>query len=279
MRIVKAQNASLHLWRICAWVFATASVAGCDDSDGDRQLDHPDRIGFSQGGDDASRLELAPMPDDLPGVYGGEFPCPICDGIAATLWLRQDYRFFLKQTYLGGEPRARDPLEITQTRAYTLGRWRWDEQAAQIVLEAPGQPRLSRIDEQSLKLLSASPAEHLLTRDAAAPPFSDRVRLDGESAIVDGNGVFKECLTGLSVPIVKNSAFSALRKQHRILNAHDQITRTEIEGRFILVNLNDVITEMLVVDHVVKLLPGTGCEPDVPGAPKPPASDLQTSSH
>ena len=238
MPIVKAQNASLYLSRICAWVFATASVAGCGDSDGDRRLDHPHRIGFSQAGDDASREELTPMPEDLPGVYGGEFPCPICDAIAATLWLRQDYRFFLKQTYLGGELGASgDPSGNRPTSAYTLGRWRWDEQAAQIVLEAPVQRRLSRIDEQSLQLQSASTAAHLLTRDTAAPPFSDRVRLDGESAIVDGNGVFKECLTGLSVPIVKNSAFSELRKQHRTLNPHDQITRTEIEGRFILVNL------------------------------------------
>jgi hypothetical protein len=270
MPIVKAQNASVYLSRICAWVFATASVAGCGDN--------PHRSGFPQGGDDASRVELKPMPDGLPGVYGGEFPCPNCDAIAATLWLRQDDRFFLKQTYLGGEPGASgDPVKITQTSAYSLGRWRWDEQAAQIVLEAPGQMRLSRIDEQSLQLQSASTAQHLLTRDAAAPPFSDRVRLDGESAIVDGNGVFKECLTGLSVPIVKNSAFSELRTQHRALNPRDQITRTEIEGRFILVNLNDVVTEMLIVDRVFKLLPGTGCEPDAPHAP-PLASDLQTSS-
>jgi len=271
--IVKAQNASLYLSRICAWVFVTASVAGCGDSDGDRRLhDNPYRIGFSQRGDDASRVELTPMPDGLPGVYSGEFPCPICDGIAATLWLRQDDRFFLKQTYLGGEPGAGDAVEITQTSAYTLGRWRWDEQAAQIVLEAPVQRRLSRIDEQSLQLESASTADHVLTRDAATPPFSDRVRMDGESAIVDGNGVFKECLTGLSVPMVKNSAFSELRKQHRTLNPRDQVTRTEIEGRFISVNLNGVVTEMLIVDHVLKLLPGTGCEPDAPHAP------LQTSS-
>ena len=255
MPIVKAQNASLYLSRICAWVFATASVAGCGDSDGDR-----------------SRVELTPMPDGLPGVYGGEFPCPNCDAIAATLWLRHDDRFFLKQTYLGGESGAGYPVKASQTSTYTLGRWRWDEQAAQIVLEAPGQLRLSRIDEQSLQLQSASTAEHLLTRDAAAPPFSDRVRLDGESAIVDGNGVFKECLTGLSVPIVKNSAFSELRRQHRTLNPRDQITRTEIEGRFISVNLNDVVTEMLIVDLVSKLLPGTGCEPDAPHAP------MQTSS-
>jgi hypothetical protein len=99
-----------------------------------------------------------------------------------------------------------------------------------------------------------------LTRDAAAPPFADRVRLDGESAIVDGNGVFKECLTGLSVPIVKNSAFSELRRQHRTLNPNGKVTRTAIEGRFMWVNLKAGPTEMLVVDHVLKLLPGTGCE-------------------
>jgi hypothetical protein len=178
------------------------------------------------------------------------------------LWLRTDERFFLKQTYLGGEPAsASDPVEITETSAYALGRWRWDERDAQIILEAPGpQRRLSRLDYERLQLQPASTSEHLLTRDAAAPPFADRVRLDGESAIVDGNGVFQECLTGLSVPIVKNSAFSELRRQHRTLNPNGKVTRTAIEGRFMWVNLKAGPTEMLVVDHVLKLLPGTGCE-------------------
>jgi hypothetical protein len=133
---------------------------------------------------------------------------------------------------------------------------------------------LRHLDEQRLQLEPSSTAEHLLTRDAAAPPFTDRVRLDGETAIVDGNGVFTECLTGLSVPIVKNSAFNELRRQHRTMNPQGKTTRTAIEGRYMLVNLKDGVTEMLVVDHVLKLLPGTGCEPEA----EIPPTGLQVSA-
>ena len=73
------------------------------------------------------------------------------------------------------------------------------------------------------------------------------------------------------MPIVKNNAFSELRRQHRTLNPSGKITRTAVEGRLILVNLKDVVTEMLIVDHVLKLLPGTGCEPEG-------TSGLQTSA-
>jgi NlpE N-terminal domain len=242
--------------RICAWLAAAALVAGC-----------------GAGGGDDTRVQLTPMPEGLAGVYAGEFPCLNCEAIAATLWLRTDERFFLKQTYRGGAPGASgDAVEIGDTSAYAMGRWLWDEQAALIVLDSPGPPRrLSRLDEQRLQLQPSSKVEHLLTRDPAAPAFTDRVRIDGESAIVDGNGVFKECLSGLSLPIVKNSAFSELRRQHRTLNPSGKITRTAVEGRLILVNLKDVVTEMLIVDHVLKLLPGTGCEPEG-------TSGLQTSA-
>jgi NlpE-like protein len=250
--IVTTENAPLRFSRICAVLLATASLAGC-----------------GEGRDHAALAQIWPMPDGLPGVYGGEFPCLNCEAIVATLWLRPDERFFLKQTYRGGEPGASgDPVEIGETSAYALGRWHWDEHAAQIVLDAPGpQRRLIHVDEQRLQLEPASRGEHLLMRDAGAPPFTDRVRLDGESAIVDGNGVFTECLTGLSVPIVKNSAFNELRRQHRTMNPQGKIARTAIEGRYMLVNLKDGVTEMLIVDHVLKILPGTGCEPDAHGTP------------
>jgi hypothetical protein len=42
-----------------------------------------------------------PMPSGLPGVYAGAFPCSNCQTIAATLWIRDDGRFFLRQSYVG----------------------------------------------------------------------------------------------------------------------------------------------------------------------------------
>jgi hypothetical protein len=193
---------------------------------------------------------LTPKPDELPGVYAGDFPCSNCAAIAATLWLRPDGRFFLRQRYVGENGAA------AGTNAYALGSWRWDESTALVVLEARGpERRLARLDVDRLALVTASAAPHVLERDPAAPPFTDSVPLDGESAIVDGNGVFKECLTGLTLPIAKQNAFDDLRRLHRRMNRSGRITLTAVEAHLTA----NAVTETLVLDRVLELKPGEGC--------------------
>jgi len=47
--------------------------------------------------DESDRDTSAVLPEaSLPGVYAGVFPCDGCPGIAATLWLRTDGRFFFQ---------------------------------------------------------------------------------------------------------------------------------------------------------------------------------------
>jgi hypothetical protein len=195
-----------------------------------------------------------PVPAGLPGVYAGDFPCSNCAAIAATLWLRSDNRFFLRQSYAGND----GTLDGVST--YAVGRWHWDEVAALVVLVGAGPDRrLEPLDAGQLRLLTASKVAHVLTLDPASPAFTDRLRLDGESAIVDGNAEFIECLTGLQFAVAKEGAYGELRRQHRRLNPRGRVTRTALEGRIVTRAAQDSANETLLVERVIDLKPGVGC--------------------
>jgi hypothetical protein len=205
------------------------------------------------GRDSGGPGTLVPVPSSLPGVYTGTLPCSNCPSIAATLWLRNDGRFFLRQQF-AGENGAVDG------QAYALGRWHWDPHAGAAVLKSVGPERqLTALDDDRLRLRVASLAEHVLTRDPAAPRFTDRVRLDGESELVGQGAVFTECLTGLRLPVAEAAAFKELRRQHRLVNSRGKIARSSVEGRLMTLTENDTTVEVLIVDRFITLKPGTGC--------------------
>jgi len=194
-----------------------------------------------------------PMPTTLAGVYSGQLPCSNCAAIAATLWLRPDGRFFMRQQFLdednGGAKSA------TQNSAtYSLGRWHWDEIAGEAVLRGAGpERRLVTRDGERLELRVASPIEHVLQRDTSHPQFVDRVTLDGESAVTENGATFRECLTGLTFAVAESGAYRELRRQHRRMNARGKVALTTIEGHLATTG------ERLVVDQFVAIKPGTAC--------------------
>jgi hypothetical protein len=71
----------------------------------------------------------------LPGTYAGVFPCEGCPGIASTLWLRSDGRFFFRQRYPADN--AREAMD-----AYSLGRWSSIADDRAIELRGAGPPLL-----------------------------------------------------------------------------------------------------------------------------------------
>jgi hypothetical protein len=211
------------------------------------------------GRDTAEKLEVrTPMPATLAGVYTGELPCSNCSAIEATLWLRPDGRFFLRQ-------RLRDDAASTASAqvaaaTYGLGRWSWDEIAAEAVLRGAGpERRLTVRDEHRLQLRVPSPIEHVLARDAAAPPFDDRVTLDGESEVSEKGATFKECLTGLLLPVVDAGAYRELRRQHRRLNPRGKVALTTIEAHLVRSGDESTTRERLLVDRFITMKPGQGC--------------------
>jgi hypothetical protein len=193
------------------------------------------------------------MPSGVAGVYDGKFPCSNCDAINVTLWLRADRTFFLRQVYPvnGNEP---------ESRSYAVGRWQWDEQDARLVLSTGGpERRLEWLDERYLRLEAASPVEHLLGRNDASPAFTDTVRLDGESAIVDGAATFKECSSGLQLPVAQQREYKELRRLHRRLNPRGKPALASVEARIAAVASGDAVAETLIVERVIDLRPGAGC--------------------
>jgi hypothetical protein len=213
------------------------------------------------GRDAGDEPQLTPMPATLAGVYAGEFPCSNCAAIDATLWLRPDGRFFLRQR-LEDEPADSESTKAPQgpSTTYSLGHWQWDEVAAQAVLHGPGPARrLSVRDDDHLQLRVASPVEHVLARDAAAPPFEDRITLDGESTVTENGATFTECLTGLTLGVADAGAYRELRRQHRRMNARGKVALTTIEGHLVTTIDNATTSEQLVVDRFVTIKPGTGC--------------------
>ena len=214
--------------------------------------------GFDSGNGNEQRT---PMPATLAGVYAGKLPCGNCTAIEATLWLRPDRGYVLRQRLIDedSEPSGAEPLG--PSTSYGLGRWSWDEGAAEIVLKGRGpQRRLIVRGEGRLELRAASPGEHILERDATAPRFVDRVTLDGESAVSKTGARFKECGSGLTFAVADTgAAYRELRRHHQRMNALGKVALTTVEGHFVTVGNGSTKSERLVLDKFITIKPGTGC--------------------
>jgi hypothetical protein len=211
------------------------------------------------GRDSAEKAEpRTPVPATLAGVYAGELPCDNCARIDATLWLRPDGRFFFRQRFVDeGSAPSTKPTDPSAT--YGLGRWAWDEISAEAVLRGPGpERRLVVRDDDHLELRVPSPAPHVLARDAAAPHFEDRVTLDGESAVSENGATFKECVTGLALPVADAGAYRELRRQHRRMNPRGKVALTTVEAHLVT-TAGPTTSERLVVDRFITIKPGRGC--------------------
>jgi hypothetical protein len=198
-----------------------------------------------------------PMPATLAGVYSGTFPCSNCAAIETTLWLRTDGAFVLKQR-LVDDPATPSGDATGPATTFGLGRWSWDEVLAETMLRGRGpERRLVVREDGSLQLRVASPVEHVLARDAAATPFTDRLVLEGESAVSEIGATFKECATGVTFAVADAGVYRELRRQHRRMNARGKVALTTVEGH--LTGDESSASERLVVDAFIAIKPGTGC--------------------
>jgi hypothetical protein len=204
--------------------------------------------------DSSGAPALTPLAADLPGVYAGAFACSNCKAITATLWLRPDERFFLRQSYLGDDGAAEDA-------SYAFGRWSWDEHAAELVLRSHGpERRFKRLDGERLEqLATASAVKNVFTRDPHAPAFTDRVRFDGESALTERGATFTQCITRLELPIANEGALKELRRLHRSLNPAHKVALTAVDGHIVAGAPGAGSREQLVIDKVIAIKPGSGC--------------------
>jgi hypothetical protein len=180
--------------------------------------------GCSDDRDSDSSAELSEA--SLPGVYAGVFPCEGCPGITATLWLRNDGRFFFRQQYPADD--AREAMD-----AYNLGRWSSLSKDRAIELRGAGPRRtFMRMDRDTLLMQTDSDLEHRLTRDPMKTDFSATIRMAGMVRMLGDNVMFTECLTGFVAPVSKGGDFARFRHQYRSAARRSEPTYVELEGRF-----------------------------------------------
>lgn len=188
-------------------LLAIVLLVGCsDDQDGNPEMDLP----------------VA----SLPGVYEGVFPCEGCPGIASTLWLRSDGRFFFRQRYIADEARE-------ATDAYGLGRWSLIADDRTIELRGDGPARVfARLDMDTLVMQTASDLEHRLTREVMAPEFSATIRLLGTMRRRGDGMLFTECLSGLAAPVSRGGDYARFWRQYRKAHRSSEPALVELEGRY-----------------------------------------------
>jgi copper homeostasis protein (lipoprotein) len=204
-------------------------------------------------GDGAAALPI-PMPASIPGTYAGLFPCGNCAGIDATLWLRTDGRFILRQRYI------EDSGDAEESSSYALGLWQWDEVAALVVLGGPGPARkLERTSAGGLALRTDSSLPHVLDRDDGVPPFTEGFPLTGV-AVVNGNAAtFRDCVSQLELDVAPVGAFAELRRQHRAFSPHGRPALTAVAAYPRSIAAAGTVREVWVLDRVVNVKPNGSC--------------------
>lgn len=205
---------------------------------------------------DAPQEEPAEAPDyaPLPGVWSGTFPCRDCPGIETTLWLRGDGRYFIRQEYLAGETGD-------ASQAYGLGRWRTGEADGTLVLEGAGPSRVfERAGQDALLMRTESALEHRLSRDAVPKDFTSSIRMWGTMQVRADGTYFRECLTGIEVPVSEMGDFGRFRHQYRSVRRQGEPVSVELEGSFQW--SRDGSPASLTIDRLVTLRRGDACEGD-----------------
>ena len=141
-----------------------------------------------------------------PATWIGVLPCADCEGIDIVLLLRPDHRYLQRQSWLGRVSR--------DDRLVDVGRWRLTEdgQALLLIGGAGGARQFGFTENGGLRLLGrhgeALAAELLPgeTGDAFETPFGWR----GTYTHSGGEGHFRDCGSGLEVPVTIEAAASQL---------------------------------------------------------------------
>lgn len=198
-------------------------------------------------GRDSAEVARAPtpIPDNLAGFYAGDFPCGSCTAIATALWLRDDGVFVLRQRYLGTEAQP----------VAALGRWRWDETAAALVLEGSGpERRFAHGADATLTFATASPLPHVLAR-AQDGRADERMRIRGLAQFAERGATLTECVSGLALPLAELGQFTELRRLYRRMVTVGTPARVSVVAHL----SQDGATESWVVEEIVEVQPQETC--------------------
>jgi len=196
----------------------------------------------------------------LPATFSGTLPCADCPGIDVHLNLLADSVYFLRETYQDRDNGAFDDI----------GRYLLSSYHGQITLhggrEAPMRFALSSPD--TLTLLDQDGAHidselnYTLSRQPELQILEPRVLMRGKYRHLADAGRFRECLTGLDMPVATEADNPALEQAY--------LEARETPGEALLVSLEGRIVErmpmegpgtvpMLVPERFIGVWPGQSC--------------------
>jgi copper homeostasis protein (lipoprotein) len=197
---------------------------------------------------------------EAPASFSGVLPSADGPGVAWRLDLRADGVFFLHRLYQDRGPDA----AVDQ-----VGRWRRDEAAGRVVLEAADENIVLSVGRNALRLCDregrpiVSDLDYDLRRDDAYVRVEPRLRLRGMYSYMADAAVFADCASGLRLPVLFEGDNLALERAYLAVEGKDmaQPLLAEVEGRIVRRPHMEGhrLVDWLLVDEFLGLWPGEMC--------------------
>ena len=218
--------------------------------------------GAREPGGAADPVERASPLGTLPATFAGLLPCADCMGIRYQINLLPGGAYMQRTTYL------RDGHDASY---YELGAWSLSNEGRTLTLESGRKGgaswavkdarTLRKLDLEGRPIESKLPYE--LARRATAEPMEPRVRLRGEFRYMADAARFRDCRSGLALPVaMSGDEYLALERAYTVRRAKP--------GDELMVSLAGRIEEQprmegdgteptLVVEEFVDATPGEKC--------------------
>jgi len=208
----------------------------------------------------------------LPATFKGSVTATFTDTLPCEDCLRADLELNLLPggAYLLKETYQRDEAEAS----YDIGRYLLSSDGKQITLhggrEAPRRFERRSHDELRVFLLdsngqpiNAGPEESL-TKQLAYMPMEPQLLLGGEYRYMAGAGRFRECLTGLDMPVAAEEDNHALEEAYQAAqNEPGKAMKVSLEGKLVermpVEGTEPLLT--LVPERFVRVHPDQSCPP------------------
>lgn len=198
----------------------------------------------------------------LPATFAGTLPCADCPGIDMHLNLLPDGVYMLRESYQGKDA---GPF-------FDIGRYLQSSDGREVILhggkEAP--TRFENLGPDELRLLDRdgqrieSELNYSLSKLAAFEALEPRLLLGGEYRYMAGAARFKECLTGLEMPVATEADNRALQEAYLAAAGEPGAAkRISLEGqlaqRMPMEGPGPVLT--LVPERFIGVWPDLSCPP------------------
>jgi len=197
----------------------------------------------------------------LPASFSGTLPCADCPGIRYLLNLYADGVYYLRQEYVGKEPKATHD---------DIGRWSVSSDGTQLVLrggrEAPlrfvlkAEGRLRKLDLEGREIDSI--LNYDLAREPVFVAFEPRLHVSGMYRYMADAALLRECITERRYPVPPLADNLVLEQAY--LKAQRQPAEELLVSAEVRIAMQPRLDgagteEMMIVERFVGIWPGETC--------------------